>query len=82
MAYSKLMQDGPPTVPEITEQAKAEAKSQPNGWVYAIGGGYNSTERVPPQAIRGAWKVDANGNITGEFKPNPNYDPNFWKPDR
>lgn len=77
-----LMQDVPPPVPEITEQARAEAKGQPNGWVYAIGGGYSDTEAVPPQAIRGAWKVDAHGNITGEFKPNPNYDPQFQKPTR
>lgn len=73
------MQDAQPPIP-ITEQAKAEAKANPNGWIYAIGGGYNSTEAVPPQAIRGAWKVDENGNITGEFKPNPNYDPAFQKP--
>lgn len=77
-----FMQDVPPPVPEISEQAKAEAKAQPNGWVYAIGGGYSDTEAVPPQAIRGAWKVDAHGNITGEFKSNPNYDPQFQKPTR
>ena len=69
-----------PPVPIITEQAKAEAKANPNGWVYVISGGYNSSEAVPPQAIQGAWKVDQNGNITGEFKPNPNFDPAFRKP--
>ncbi|WBQ17837.1 hypothetical protein [Sphingobium yanoikuyae] len=73
------MQDTQKQVPEITEQARAEARMQPNGWVYAIGGGYNDTEAVPPQAIQGAWKVDASGNITGEFLHNPNYDPAFRK---
>lgn len=28
---------------------------------------------VPPERIRGAWKV--NGAIEGEFIPNPNYRP-------
>lgn len=69
-----------PSIPEITEQAKVEAKANPNGWVYAISGGYNNTEAVPPQAIQGAWKADEHGNLTGEFMPNPNYDPAFQKP--
>ena len=67
-------------VPPVTEQAKAEAKADPDGRVYAIAGGCTSSEAVPPQAIRGAWKVDRNGDITGEFKPNPNVDPAFRKP--
>ena len=76
------MQDVPHSVPEITEQARAEAKAHPDGWGYAISGGYNNAEAVPPQAIRGAWKVDALGHITGEFKPNPSYDPTYRKPTR
>jgi len=74
------MQTGQPSIPVITEQARAEAKANANGWVYAIAAGYNSTEAVPPQAIQGAWKVDAHGNLTGEFRPNPNFDPSFHKP--
>jgi hypothetical protein len=77
-----LMQDAPTPVPEITEQARVEAKAHPSGRVYVIGGEYSNTEAVPPQVIRGAWKVDAHGNITGEFIPNPNYDPKFRKPTR
>lgn len=74
----------PTEAPEITrptsDSAKAEAKANPGGWVYEIGGGYNNEEAVPPQAIKGAWKVDDNGEISGEYKPNPNFDPNFRKP--
>lgn len=54
-------------------EAIAEAKHHPNGWVYVIDDAYNANEHVPPSAIAGAWKVDADGNITGEFIPNPNY---------
>lgn len=74
------MQTAPATIPPITEQARIEAKSHPNGWVYAIAGDYGADEAVPPQAIQGAWKVDANGNLTGEFKSNPNFDPAYRKP--
>jgi hypothetical protein len=55
----------PPT-PPLSEAAKAEARANPGGWVYEIGGGYNATEAAPPQAIKGAWKVDERGQITGE----------------
>jgi hypothetical protein len=50
-----------------------EAKSRPNGWVYEIVGKYGPDDAVPPQAIRGAWKVDANGKIVGDFIPNPSF---------
>ncbi|MDR3712339.1 MAG: hypothetical protein P4L51_05950 [Puia sp.] len=56
-----------------TKEAILEALKYPNGWVYEIDGSYNGKENVPPQAIRGAWKVDANGIIVGDFIPNPNY---------
>jgi hypothetical protein len=44
-----------------------EAKRQPNGWVYRVAGRFGADERVPPEAIVGAWKVDASGRITGSF---------------
>ena len=51
-----------------------EAKNHPNGWLYAIEGHFGPNERVPPQAIAGAWKVDKDGNIIEDsFRANPNY---------
>ena len=50
-----------------------QAREQPNGWVYEIDGDFSSTQDVPPERIVGAWKVDAFGKLTGEYKPNPNY---------
>jgi hypothetical protein len=52
-----------------------EARRTPNGWVYRIAPGYAPDQRVPPHAIVGAWRVDAGGEITGEFVPNPRYTP-------
>ena len=53
----------------------AEAKTRPGGWVYEIVGSFARDEAVPPSAIRGAWRVDENGEIVGAFIPNPNYLP-------
>jgi hypothetical protein len=53
----------------------AEARKRPGGWVYEIVGGYGPADAVPPTAIRGAWKVDGDGCIVGEFIPNPNFRP-------
>ncbi len=55
-----------------------EAKRTPNGWVYRIAGRFGPSDRVPPEAIIGAWKVDQEGNIVGEFVRNNNYDPERW----
>ncbi|MDQ0465245.1 hypothetical protein QO010_003032 [Caulobacter ginsengisoli] len=79
---SRPKPDGDQPRPPTSEAARAEAKANPGGWVYEIGGGYDAVEAVPPQAIKGAWKVDDQGEITGEYKPNPNFDPAFRKPGR
>lgn len=57
--------------PEMLE----EARRNPNGWLYKIDGRFGPDERVPPEAIVGAWKVNAVGEIEGEFIPNPRYRP-------
>lgn len=55
-----------------------EAKRYPSGWVYRIAGNFDASERVPREAIVGAWKVDLNGNLVGPFQNNPNYDAERW----
>lgn len=51
----------------------AEAKKNPNGWVYKIEGDYGPDDDIPPEAVVGAWKVNQDGEIVGDFIPNPNY---------
>lgn len=53
----------------------AEAKHHPGGWVYKIEGDFGPEDHVPVQAIAGAWQVDEHGVITGEFQPNPGFEP-------
>ena len=55
------------------KEAIEEALKNPNGWVYVIDSEFNGKDEVPPQAIKGAWKVNEVGIIVGEFTPNPNY---------
>jgi hypothetical protein len=50
-----------------------EAKKHPNGWVYVLDNEFEGKERVPPEFIKGAFKVNQNGEIIGEFIANKNY---------
>jgi hypothetical protein len=52
-----------------------EAKTKPGGWVYEIVGQYGPDDDVPPTAIRGAWKVNDEGEIVGGFLANPVFEP-------
>jgi hypothetical protein len=55
-----------------------EALRTPDGWVYRIAGNFGPDDRVPPEAVIGAWKVDSQGKIIGDFIRNENYDPIRW----
>lgn len=66
-------------VPQITDSTREEARKNPGGWVYAIDGRYDSEGAIPPEAIVGAWKVADDGNIVGDFIPNPNHVPGHPK---
>lgn len=60
--------------PPITDELRAEAKRQPNGWVYVVDPELMEGECMPPAAIVGVWKVDAEGNVVEDaYQPNPRY---------
>jgi len=63
------------TAPKITPKIIAEAKQNPDGWVYHIDWIYKDDDYTPPESIAGAWEVDSKGELTGEFKTNENYSP-------
>jgi hypothetical protein len=58
-----------------TPEAIAQAKLNPGGWVLVVDGYSGAADQVPPERVQGAWKVDGDGEITGEFVPNPKYKP-------
>ncbi|MFG2573358.1 type VII secretion system-associated protein [Streptomyces sp. NPDC048481] len=62
-------------VPQVTDELRAEAARNPGAWVYAVDPHFDAAGQVPPYGVVGAWKVDEHGEITGEFKRNPNYRP-------
>src|SRR4051812_1204472 len=57
------------TEPEVKPFAGEieEAKRYPNGWVYRIAGNFAPDSAVPAEAIVGAWQVDSQGRIAGDF---------------
>lgn len=59
----------------VSVEVLRAAQANPNGWVYKIDGAFGDHDKVPPEAIVGAWKVNAIGELTGEFLENPNYRP-------
>lgn len=69
--------DGP--VRNVTPPAGllAEAARNPGGSVAEIDQALISDPNgyIPAEAVRGVWKVDAGGKLTGEFQPNPKHGP-------
>ena len=55
------------------QNAIQEALRFPNGYVYEIDERYKNMLEVPATAIKGAWKVNQQGLIEGDFIENPNY---------
>jgi hypothetical protein len=54
-------------------EALEEAARVPGGWVYEVNGRYGPDDTIPPERIRGAWRVLPDGTLSGEFEPNPRY---------
>jgi hypothetical protein len=63
------------SVPPVTEELRARARSAPGTWLYAVDPAYDPDGRVPPEAIVGVWRVDDRGEIGDTFQHNPNYKP-------
>lgn len=55
------------------KKAMEEAKNHPTGYVYVIDDEYADKEDVPPEFIKGCWKVNSKGIIIGSFIQNPKH---------
>ncbi len=69
------MNDPYAVTPPVTDAVRAEAAAHPGAWVYAIDPFFSPSGDVPPYGVIGAWKADAHGQVTNEFKHNPRYRP-------
>jgi len=59
------------TLPDVPSEVREAARLGGGGWLDEVVG--NHTPPVPMSAIRGAWRIDANGELTGEYVANPNF---------
>jgi hypothetical protein len=61
--------------PKPSPGLEAEAAANPGGWVYEIDSDWvdDPNGYVPPEAIKGGWKVDDAGKLTGEYRANSNH---------
>ena len=57
--------------PEISAEIREAAEAAGGGWLYEVVGTHEPP--VPQRFIKGAWQLDANGELTGEYVPNPDY---------
>ena len=58
----------PDIPPDVVEAARAEG----GGWCYEVVGDHDPAGPVPGHAIRGAWRLNAEGRVT-EYVANPRY---------
>ncbi|OZM71476.1 hypothetical protein CFN78_20245 [Amycolatopsis antarctica] len=61
--------------PAITPEMRANARANPNSWLYVIDEAFDPGGRVPPWAVVGAYPVNAAGDIVEDFHPNDRYRP-------
>jgi hypothetical protein len=68
-------QPQPLPAPRFDESLLHEAAINAGGWVYDLDPGLTNIAGGPtgPEGIRGAWKIGEDGNPTGEYAANPNY---------
>ncbi len=63
------------TPPEITHEMRANARANPNSWLYVIDPALDADADVPPWGVVGAYPVDAAGEIDAAFRHNTAYRP-------
>jgi hypothetical protein len=61
--------------PEITAEMRANARANPNSWLYVIDEAFDPNGPVPSLAVVGAYPVNAAGDVVEDFHPNDRYRP-------
>lgn len=65
----------PPSKPPITEEMRANARANPNTWLYVFDEAFDPRGTVPTWGIVGAYPVNAAGEVVEDFHPNNQYKP-------
>ncbi|TLW93203.1 type VII secretion system-associated protein [Saccharomonospora piscinae] len=73
----RLVPEQPAAVrkPEITPEMRANARANPNSWLYVIDEAFDPHGNVPSWAVIGAYPVNAGGEIIDDFHFNDRYLP-------
>ncbi|SEE62182.1 type VII secretion system-associated protein [Streptomyces sp. TLI_105] len=61
-------------IPPVTEEMRAAARRMPGGYLYAVDPAFDPQGEVPGHGIRGAFRIDADGEIT-DYMANERYRP-------
>lgn len=61
--------------PTITREMRANARANPNSWLYVIDEAFDPKGPVPSWAVVGAYPVNAAGDVVADFHPNNRYRP-------
>jgi hypothetical protein len=59
------------TLPELSAEIKQAARQAGGGWLDEVVG--NHAPPVPLSAVRGAWRLGPDGELTGEYVANPDF---------
>ena len=60
-------------VSQLPQELRDQARLAGGGWLDEVVGHHPPSTPVPLTAVKGSWRLDANGDLTGEFVPNPHY---------
>lgn len=61
--------------PLVTREMRERARRTPNNWLHVVDPAHDSSGGVPAEAVIGRYLVDARGEITDQYVPNPRYQP-------
>src|SRR3954454_18700805 len=61
--------------PEITAEMRANARANPNSWLYVIDEAFDPNGPVPSWAVVGAYTVNGVGDVVADFHPTACYRP-------
>jgi hypothetical protein len=59
------------TLPEVSAEIKEAAREAGGGWLDEVVG--NHAPPAPLSAVKGAWRLGPDGELTGEYVANPDF---------
>lgn len=59
--------------PQVPQEVRELARQAGGGWLDEVVGEHDLAQGFPATAVKGSWRLDANGDLTGEYVSNPAY---------